>query len=383
MRSVVVATALLALAALSCAGLFGPKYGETEWTYDPYPERSFFFNGSVNTTPAMAGGTVFVGETGYWFWIFPMMSGSWGGVHSVTDAGVRNWRVETPEPVFGLAILPDGRIVYSTGDSVCTIDSDGTGGWVYSPNAPSITQPALATDGTIYFGAYDSGFFALNPDGSERWRFAASVSTTQPPMVGPDGTVYFVGGDGAVQALDPDGHPLWRRPTLGPWTKLLALGPDGAPLVSYSDSSLRALGTDGSVRWTAQLPDQAGACVVDADGTAYVGLANDADSLFAVLPGGGLKWTRDTEWPVRSLVLGNDSSLYYCDDERLYCLDLDGSQRWRAEVEQFAAALTILPGGTLVLMENGKLRGVTTASQGLATAPWPCARHDLANTGRQ
>jgi outer membrane protein assembly factor BamB len=381
-KTAVTAVLLLALAGLSCDGLFGPRYGETVWTYDPYPERSFFFNGSVNTTPTMAGGTIYVGETGYWFWIFPMMSGSWGGVHSVTDAGARNWRLETPQPVFGLAILPDGRIVYCAGDSVCAMNTDGTGGWVYSPNAPSITQPALATDGTVYFGAHDSGFFALNPDGSERWRFLASVSTTQPPMVGPDGTVYFVGGDGAVQALAADGHPLWRRSTLAHWTRLLALGSDGAPLVSYSDSSLRALGTDGSVRWTAHLPDQAGAGVVDADGNVYVGLA-ESDSLFALGPDGSPRWTRDSEWAVRSLVLGNDSSLYYCDDDRLYCLDLDGSQRWRSEAEQFAAALTILPGGTLVLMENGKLRGVTTASQGLAAAPWPCARHDLANTGRQ
>jgi outer membrane protein assembly factor BamB len=77
------------------------------------------------------------------------------------------------------------------------------------------SSPALAKDGTIYFGGggeyQGSGgyFFAVHPDGSLKWKYFAGCDQTAPTIAG-DGTIYFGSdGCGAIHALKPNGADKW------------------------------------------------------------------------------------------------------------------------------------------------------------------------------
>jgi outer membrane protein assembly factor BamB len=73
--------------------------------------------------------------------------------------------------------------------------------------------PVIGADGTIYLGAQDGDFRAIDPaDGSTKWRVPVGWDTTfddAGASIGADGTV-FVGAD-ALYAIDPrDGTVRWR-----------------------------------------------------------------------------------------------------------------------------------------------------------------------------
>jgi outer membrane protein assembly factor BamB len=77
-----------------------------------------------------------------------------------------------------------------------TIDTSASAGviqWNFSPGGGSFSAPVLDADGTIYAGATDFNLYALKPDGSLKWSFSPGVSIqiwTTPAIAG-DGTVYF------------------------------------------------------------------------------------------------------------------------------------------------------------------------------------------------
>lgn len=69
--------------------------------------------------------------------------------------------------------------------------------WAYSVTDDIInTSPALASDGTLYFGTLLGTFHAVNPNGTRKWVFDAEgdgFSNTS-PAIGSNGTIYAPGG---------------------------------------------------------------------------------------------------------------------------------------------------------------------------------------------
>jgi len=118
------------------------------------------------------------------------------------------------------------------------------------------SSPAVADDGTVYFGCRDRRLYALKPDGkakvgvqdrgmdrrvassgrrrgdifrllgqellrvnsngSKKWSFQTSGVITSSAAVGLDGVVYFGSYDGRFYALKPDGSKKWEYRTGGP-----------------------------------------------------------------------------------------------------------------------------------------------------------------------
>jgi outer membrane protein assembly factor BamB len=58
------------------------------------------------------------------------------------------------------------------------------GDWIRS-------SPAVAPDGSVYFGSADNNLYALNPDGTKRWAFAAGNIIESSPAIGSDGTIFI------------------------------------------------------------------------------------------------------------------------------------------------------------------------------------------------
>ncbi|MFO7651140.1 MAG: PQQ-binding-like beta-propeller repeat protein [bacterium] len=373
MRTSLAAVSALMLAALSCEGLFGPKYGETEWTYEVYPDQWPFSGADVSTVPAIDRGIMYFGEAGW-----GLADREWGAVHKTTDAGQRLGRREVPGAVRSLALTPTGLVIYSTKTAVVAVRSLTDSAWSFEPGVYNITEPAVGADGSIYLGAGDSGLYALSASGSQLWRHRTAVAGS--PVIGSGGAIH-VAGRGTIWAIDRHGGTRWSYSTRASNAFIAALGLGGAVIVSTSDRRMLSLDRDGNLCWSMALPAQPGPAVVDVAGTAYFGLV-DRGGLHAAAADGTLLWTRQTGWSTQPLLLGDDSTLYYMDEDKLYCINLDGSRRWRAGVGH-VRLLTMAPGGSILLSAGNMLKGVTTASQGLAAAPWPCARHDLSNSGRQ
>jgi outer membrane protein assembly factor BamB len=82
--------------------------------------------------------------------------------------------------------------------------------WKLAVGASMVSSPAIAGDGTIYFGAFDHKLHALNPDGRAKWTFATDSEITASPAIGADGTVYITSMDGNLYAVNSDGTERWR-----------------------------------------------------------------------------------------------------------------------------------------------------------------------------
>jgi hypothetical protein len=50
---------------------------------------------------------------------------------------------------------------------------DGTIKWTFEAGGGIESSPVIGVDGTIYFGAHDNKFYAVNPDGTLKWKFNA------------------------------------------------------------------------------------------------------------------------------------------------------------------------------------------------------------------
>src|SRR5205085_3666549 len=91
-----------------------------------------------------------------------------------------------------------------------------TNKWSLRIDASSETCPAIAPDGTLYFGTFVGRLWAVRPDGSPKWTFRAGSEIKSSPAVASDGTIYFGSRDRKCYALRPDGKKKWEFST-GAW----------------------------------------------------------------------------------------------------------------------------------------------------------------------
>lgn len=149
---------------------------------------------------------------------------------------VRSWIVDTP------AIGSDGTLYFGTGFSsmmheapmgvfyaLTDAGNHAAEKWeypLYADMSEITTSPAIAKDGTIYFGYYAALFMGPYPmqfmglealtdnvtQAIEKWYFDTEYSIDYAPAIGSDGTVYF-GDDSSPKtfyALESNGTEKWR-----------------------------------------------------------------------------------------------------------------------------------------------------------------------------
>jgi len=140
------------------------------------------------------------------------------------------------EPVLG----GDGTI-YVGGNGVFTaVNPDGTGKWSFSLKGHMIASPAIATDGTVYFGSDDSNLYALDPNGRVKWKFATAGAIKSTPALAKNGTVYFGGTDNNLYAIASDGKLKWKFAT-GGQVFSPAIGDDGTIYFQNGEGKLFAI----------------------------------------------------------------------------------------------------------------------------------------------
>ncbi|MEW6157420.1 MAG: PQQ-binding-like beta-propeller repeat protein, partial [Verrucomicrobiota bacterium] len=198
----------------------------------------------------------------------------------------------------------------------------GTLKWKFRAAGTIFSDPAIALDGTIYFGCDDDKLYALNPNGTRKWTFDTGGPITASPAIGSKGTVY-IGTTTAMKffAVNPDGSKAWEFQAAERIYSSAALAADGTIYFGSNDGHLYALDEIGTLKWKFA----AGALVrsspaIAADGTVYFGVENGA--FFAINASGDLSWSVLTEnYIYSSPVIDPMGAIYFASaDNSVYAL---------------------------------------------------------------
>ena len=197
-------------------------------------------------------------------------------------------------------------------------------------------SPAVAPDGTLYFGGNDRSFYALAPDGSQKWSFVTGgFIDTCSPTVAPDGTIYTGSNDGKLYAFAPDGTSRWTHDftATAPLSNSPSLAADGTIYVKANDGFLYALNpADGSTKWRRDVGalQSYGSASIAPDGTIYQGSENK--NLYAINPAdGSLKWTFAADNDIYTVpALDAAGNIYFTvlNTGKLFSVSSAGALRW-------------------------------------------------------
>lgn len=282
--------------------------GEVRWRRD--------LGGPIYSTAALADGRVYVGSDADFFFAID------------GERGEVIWHLATDDDAdTGIAIAPDGTLVFGAGSDVIAVDREGEVRWRFRTGLKVFSTPAIDDDGTVYVGSQDDYLYAIAPDGRMRWRYHAHDDVDGSPAIGDDGTIY-VGSDGErVHAVRRDGTLRWSADVGGDVRAPVGLGADGTVYASVFAPRPRLVALDGETgqeRWgfATSASDSGGnvssGALVDRDGNVFFGA--DDDFVYSLDPGGRLRWFFRTDGNVDSepvltpeglLVVGSDDDHVY------------------------------------------------------------------------
>jgi outer membrane protein assembly factor BamB len=254
-------------------------YGKLKWTVDAA-------HWIMNSPLISDDGSVYFGALNFKFF-------------AVASDGDLKWEDQVGWCVFSSPALDDnGRIIVGSKDHILYAYNDLENSFNYEWTHSIGTfydghlidaSPAIATDGTIYFGAdqfgaaghaydpvqIDTAFYAVNSDGSLKWIYQIGHGVESSPGIGPDGTVYFGSYDSTVYALRDAGNRAtlkWSFKTNGVVDASPTIGGDGTIYIGSRDSVLYAFNPDGTILWTYRADGGIESSVtINGDGVIYFG----------------------------------------------------------------------------------------------------------------
>jgi outer membrane protein assembly factor BamB len=276
--------------------VFWPTHPPIEWTH------AIHYN-AMNSPTIAADGTIYIADTS-------------GNLTALKPDGTLRWRqIIGPKPTVTrkTVVGPAGEIYVpmsgvGSNAGLLSVDAeDGQINWVFRTRDSVLAPPVIGADATVYFGAYDSNFYALNPDGSERWSYPTDGKIASGAIIGNEGEVIFVSTDHHCHALHPNGALKWKVDLASGFghVRAPALAPDGSVILGAGTNVL-ALTPDGHLQWKTGLTirDSAGnvtgsahvdaSPVVARDGGIYV--TTSGGVLFRLHPSGSVDWSFDKGW---------------------------------------------------------------------------------------
>jgi len=209
------------------------------------------------------------------------------------------------------AIAADGTIYFGSSDGMLlAFKPDGTRSWAFNTGHYISSSPAIGIDGTIYIGSCQN-FIAVNADGSQKWVFTTKDNIVSSPAIGTDGTIYIGSNDHTLYAFNPNGTRKWAFTTGGSIASSPAIGADGTVYFGSCDHNLYAFKPDGTKIWSFTTGSEVySSPVIGADGTIYI-LSEDK-YLYAITPNGAKKWSFSTGYTFCSApAIGKDGTIYF------------------------------------------------------------------------
>jgi outer membrane protein assembly factor BamB len=185
-------------------------------------EKEGFDRKTIQGSPAIADGKVYVGSRDAYLYAFDLRTGK------------RLWRVGKPAPwVVTSPVVWNGRIYYGSSDGqyVEAVDADsGKRVWFVRTPDNVIASPVLA-DSILYVADMSGNLFALDAaTGAERWRTALGSRVFSTPVPA-EGALYVGCDDGAVYALHAGAGASVRRAVFYDSTAAELAGTRGGDLV--------------------------------------------------------------------------------------------------------------------------------------------------------
>ena len=224
--------------------------GKLRWKFDAH--------GQVRSSPAVVGGAVYVisldgnlyavdTATGKQRWAFATegehRSTKAGnlGVFPPTEAVPDAWDFYLSSPA-----VADGTVYFGSGDGhVYAVDAaTGALKWKYKTGDVVHSSPAVS-GGVVYAGSWDTYFYALDAaTGALKWKFKTGDDARTHVMMGipgsaavASGTVYFGSRDANFYALNAQTGALkWTVPNDGSWVIASPAVADGVVYYTTSDS---------------------------------------------------------------------------------------------------------------------------------------------------
>lgn len=219
----------------------------------------FATKGAVNSSPAVAHGLVYAGSadgnvyavdtaTGQARWTFATRGERRFTAPGIHGAIPRTERMPDPFDVFLSSPVVSGEtVVIGSGDQhVYALDAHtGALRWSFATGDVVHASPAVA-DGVVYIGSWDRHLYALDlATGRERWRYTTGNDTTIYNQIGiassaavSDGRVLVGGRDGHFHAVDAaTGRLLWKHDNRMGWTIASPAVRDGVVYFPTSDGT--------------------------------------------------------------------------------------------------------------------------------------------------
>jgi outer membrane protein assembly factor BamB len=266
---------------------------------------------------------------------------------AVNPDGSEKWRYKTGGLIMGSspAIAEDGTVYIGSWDSkLYAFYPNGTLKWKTGTGGSISSSPAIAMDGTIYIGTLDGfdhgGYIvAINSNGTREWKYETNNEITGDPAIADDGTIYIGSQDDYLYAMNPNGTLKWRYKTGHHIRGPPSIADDGTIYVGSVDKHLHAVNPDGTIKWKHFVGDEiATNPSIAEDGTIY-GCGN---KIWAINPNGTRKWTFDMGNDVRvdasSPAICADGIIYFgtnigeTSGGHIIALNPDGTERWRKKI---------------------------------------------------
>lgn len=269
-----------------------------------------------------------------------------GVLGSVNKNGVLRWSIQihgsvdrmsgvniiTKPYLLGTPVVSNGRLYitglhdldvgsfYQTGIVlICVNTSNGNILWenTFDQNGASIqyNSIAVASDGTVYIttcrewneGLVRGQIFHGYIDGPYPYNFTWE---------------YFYINNTSLYAFSPEGELLWK------WgDNSTGLNAFGSPAISSNgtiyivyNNALYAI-YNGNILWKYNHGGVASSYVspvIDKNGVIYL---STTSGLLAINPNGTLKWKKDTGTVKSPIIIGNDGTIYFADENNLYALN--------------------------------------------------------------
>jgi len=128
-----------------------------------------------------------------------------GNLFALDASGKQKWAAFVGQVSIGEA----GRLFGRSSGWPIALRADGTKLWhSFSGSGSPTTPPAIATDGTFYFGTDEGILYALKSDGAVLWGFETGSSINSAPALAANGTVYFGADDGNLYAVKGAAGPV-------------------------------------------------------------------------------------------------------------------------------------------------------------------------------
>ncbi len=366
-------------------------------------ENNFIkITGFIDSSPA-------IGQDGS---VYYSVAGEFGYLYRHEPNGVRKWGLAFDSALRGSPAIDDNGIIHVLEDAgaLHAVSNQGSKGkieWSYKLEGEEVNatdeereygnSPAIAEDGTIIFGWFDSNVYAVK-EGELVWKFPTEGRVVASPSIAPDGTIYIGTEDGFMYAIKPDGSAAWTNP-FETGAKIMtrpAVDTEGNIYFGSFSGEFYALEPSRAPKWkfdTGQ--DIWTSAVIRADGTVYFG-ADDGYFYALDTESGKVKWTYEIEanWQQSSTAaLGLDGSIYFTlYDNTFYAINRIGEALWTVKLEgdgedraTFSSPSLLDDGKIYVGTKDGK-DGVINVIQGGSPidieSPWPSFGGDMQNTGR-